>query len=393
MKVITLTEYQNIIIKGYSNLLMKSENKEYFSGGAVMKRLILFLTILSFLTLPLTAKARVSGPCADCHTMHNSQNGNPVVDGGPYRALTKGDCLGCHTGVNNGNNTIPYVLSESEPTYNFDGTKSTLAGGNFYWVKSGNDTTGHNVASLNNTDDNLTEPPGFNNSDYNANGAVGTSWSSNTLTCAGAYGCHGNHTATDNFAAIYGAHHADDSTVDGSTVGKSFRFLLGIKGTEDDDWEYTTSSSDHNGYYASDYQKTGTMDSASINYLCAECHGNFHLHSQVDDATAGAPWLRHPTDYDMNNVKTKEYGNYPNASLYSSVSSAGDYFPDVPVGTSDGSVKSTVLQASGDAIVLCISCHRAHGSPYADILRWDYSTCTAGSQNSNCGCFACHTSK
>lgn len=281
-----------------------------------MRGLCIFVAIMFLLSITGGGWARVSGPCSDCHTMHNSQNGTDVVSGGPFRALTKGDCVACHTGTNNGNNTIPYVLDTSEPTYNFDGTKNTLAGGNFYWVKNADDTKGHNVKGIANADSNIgNTPPGFNSANYTANGGVGTDWANNQLSCAGAYGCHGTHDVTDDFAAISGAHHADDTTIDGSTVGKSFRFLYGIKGTEDDDWEYTVSSSDHNGYYASDYQNTGTIDPASINYLCAECHGNFHLHSEVDDSTTGSPWLRHPTDYDMNNVKDKEYGNYPNAGL------------------------------------------------------------------------------
>ncbi len=357
------------------------------------RTLKIFLTTLFVLSLTTIGFGKATGPCSNCHTMHNSQNGSAVVSGGPYQALTKGDCIGCHTGTNDGTNKIPYVLDTTTPTYNFNGNKNTLAGGNFYWVKNGNDATGHNVKGIAGPDANIGQtPPGFNSTDYTANGAVGTNWSSNQLTCAGTYGCHGKHDTTDQYAAIAGAHHTDDSVIDGSTVGKSFRFLYGIKGTEDSDWEYTTSASDHNGYYASDYQTTGTMDSASINYLCAECHGNFHLHSQVDDSNNGSPWLRHPTDFDMNNVSGKEYGNYPNTAVFTSLTT-NQYFPDVPVGTSDGSVKSTVLQASGDAIVLCISCHRAHGSPYADLLRWDYSQCTAGSANANCGCFACHTTK
>jgi predicted CXXCH cytochrome family protein len=360
-----------------------------------MRKLILtFIAMVLILGNYSLIFAKATGPCSDCHTMHNSQGGSAVDSSGPYNSLTKGNCVGCHTGTNNGSNEIPYVLDSSAPTYNFDGSKNTLAGGNFYWVKQGTDADGHNVVGISSADATIGQtPPGFNSTDYTSNGAVGTNWSSNQLTCAGSYGCHGDHSKTDNYAAISGAHHTNDSTIDGSSVGKSFRFLLGIKGTEDSDWEYTATSSAHNGYYASDYQNSGTIDSASINYLCAECHGNFHKHSSVDDSTTGSPWLRHPTDYDMNNVKTKEYGSYPNASLFSSVSSSGDYFSDVPVGTSDGSVKSTVLAASGDAIVLCISCHRAHGSNQADLLRWDYSQCTAGSSNANCGCFACHTNK
>lgn len=364
----------------------------------IFKTLLTIAGIIGLLSIGTMGYAKATGACSNCHTMHNSQNGSAVESGGPYSSLTKGNCIGCHTGTNNGSNSIPYVLDTSAPTYNFDGSKNTLAGGNFYWVASSygaTDSKGHNVSGLASSDSNISNntPPGFNSTDYTANGTVGSTWSSNQLTCAGTYGCHGDHSKSGNYAAISGAHHTDDTTIDGSSVGKSFRFLYGIKGTEDSDWEYTTSSSDHNGYWANDYQTSGTIDTYSINYLCAECHGNFHKHSSIDDSTSGSPWLRHPTDFDMNNVSSDEYGSYPNATLFSSVSTAGDYFPDVPVGNTGGTVKSSVLAASGDAVVLCISCHRAHGSPYADLLRWDYSTCTAGSASANCGCFACHTGK
>jgi len=41
---------------------------------------------------------------------------------------------------------------------------------------------------------------------------------------------------------------------------------------------------------------------------------------------------------------------------------------------------------------MCLSCHVAHGSPYADMLRWDYGTMVAGGGGSG-GCFTCHTQK
>ncbi len=46
-------------------------------------------------------------------------------------------------------------------------------------------------------------------------------------------------------------------------------------------------------------------------------------------------------------------------------------------------------------IVTCLSCHRAHGSPYADLLRWDYDTMIAGNAGdaTGKGCFVCHTTK
>ncbi len=363
--------------------------------------LVIFGLVVVFVSIfSVKTSHTISGPCSNCHTMHNSQNGTAVVSGGPYRALTVGDCVMCHTGVNNGTNNIPYVYSTTAPIYSFGGARNTLAGGNFYWVTL-NDTYGHNVAGIVGPDTNLSTPPGYN-SVYRA----GMTWpAGQQVTCAGNYGCHGkfdptNATLNDPFAAISGAHHKNilrtNATANSTPtdVYDSYRFLYGIKGAEDPDWEYTVSPTDHNGYYAVDAIPTPGVNTGSINYLCAECHGDFH--NGTYNGTYASPWLRHPTDYDMNNVITKEYGNYPNVAIFNGtlgVSATGDYFADVPVGNTNGYVLSKVLQTSGDAIVLCLSCHRAHATPYPDILRWDYSTCTAGNQNANCGCFACHTQK
>ncbi|WP_038055376.1 cytochrome c3 family protein [Thermodesulfobacterium hydrogeniphilum] len=336
---------------------------------------------------------KVTGVCSNCHTMHNSQNNQPMVYGNstiPIKALLRKNCLECHTGKNTGDNTIPYVLDTSEPGYTFGDAsgRETLAGGNFYWVYKGNYRDGHNVAGLD-PDDSLSSPPGFDSAYRNI------SWSGQQVTCAGTYGCHGDPSKTDPIEAVLGAHHKNElcnatlGNCDGSTVAKSYRFLLGVKGTEDPDWELHPDTLHHNGYYAVDNPTGGTENSGSINWLCGQCHGNFH-----SDNGGASPWLRHPTDYDMNNVKNKEYGNYPNIALFSGklgVSATYDYFADVPVGNTQGVVLSQVLQNSGDAIVLCVSCHRAHGSPYWKSLRWDYKGWPGNGELN--GCNACHTTK
>ena len=365
----------------------------------------IFLLLISFLLIYREAFSKVSGACSDCHTMHYSQSGGIIVgewkSGGPFKALLIGDCVFCHTGTNDGTNITPYVYSTNSTSYNFGGERNTLAGGNFYWVTL-NNNYGHNVEGIPNVttpDPNFLSatsyPPGYD-STYRG----GITWPENQpVTCAGTYGCHGDPSKEDPVEAILGAHHQNvlcNSTTnncDGSTVAKSYRFLLGIKGTEDPDWELTLSKDDHNGYYAVDESPTPGSNSGSINYLCAECHGQFH--NGTYSSNYQSPWLRHPTDYDMNNVKSKEYGNYPNISVFSGklgVSATGDYFTDVPVGNTQGAVLSKVLQSNGDAIVLCISCHRAHATPYDDILRWNYRGWPGIPDNQN-GCLACHTTK
>lgn len=378
-----------------------------------MRATPLLLTLGLSLLLAAPAWAKVSGPCSNCHTMHNSQDGSPVnVDGdnnnlGTFRSLTKGDCIGCHTGSNGDGKNIPYVMSSGEPTY----PDATLAGGNFYWVKNAATSPhqkGHNVAEIAVEDNNLSyTPPGY----VDAGVGIQSSWdSTNQLSCAGTNGCHGQHTAQDDFKDIRGAHHGDDSTLDPTSgdISKHYRFLKGIDGIEDDDWEYTSSNTDHNVYNGVDRGSivditsvTG-IDTYTISYFCATCHGDYHsktggIVSNSDTINDSDPWLRHPSDYDMSHT-TGEYQYYNSTKTNASPS----YSVEAPIARDLENIgksnypSSDVFQQTGDAIVTCISCHRAHGSPNDDLLRWDYAGTevdAAGTTSAGTGCFVCHTSK
>ncbi len=354
-----------------------------------------FFLIVSFLCFfPFKLWSQVSGVCSNCHTMHYSQTPWPSEwptrsPSGPFRALTVGDCIGCHSGSapiktigpSGEQSTIPVVNMTTAPLGT--GAGKSLAGGNFYWVtQAGGDPYGHNVVGIAAPDATIgLTPPGWdptatasNSFGQIAGGAA--SWTSQ-LTCAGTYGCHGKHVndlngdgVTDNFEAIYGAHHEDDSVIDGSTVGKSYRFLAGILGIEDNDWEYTASATDHNEYKGVN-GNSGYTDMSTISYLCAECHGYYH-----SQAGSHPVWLRHPTDFAL-----------PNSGEYAAVYGTS-YDPVVPLGEDDLSlgVQSTV-NSSGN-IVMCISCHRAHGSEFFKAMRWDYKGSVYGDK-----CSVCHTEK
>jgi hypothetical protein len=342
---------------------------------------------------PVYAKIPTGIKCNYCHTMHNSQDDQSMWQGGASvdtSALLRNNCLGCHTGTNPAADGTPYVFDTTQPAYTAPaGTGgNTLAGGNFYWVQS-DDSYGHNVKSIGAAFQ--SSPPGWK-SGFDANGQVGTIEDAATqLTCAGEFGCHGTHGEDENnLAGVTRAHHANDSTITGTSVGKSYRFLNGILGLEDSDWEYQPTASAHNQYKGID--RTSDEASASdatktVSYLCAECHGLFHSGTAagegVDEGAFGSPWFRHPVDFDMGNVKTKaDFAGYGGAGTYQVVA---------PVASSDvSSVKSTVYSGD-DAIITCISCHRAHGTPYYALLRWDYKEWPGGTDSDGCG--YCHTTK
>lgn len=347
------------------------------------------------LAAALAAGTAGAAPCASCHTMHNSQDGDPMRFDNlaePLAKLLREDCIGCHTGDNAGLITeSPKIMRSADPVY---GT-GTLAGGSFWYATQGN-SLGHNVAELGASTDTLANlPPGWSGAGADLGGQ---------LTCAGTLGCHGDRTEADTMTALQGAHHDPHNTVNDAlgalTVGTSFRFLLGVEGREDTDWEYTTAdanpSGNHNIYKGAtrsgESEVNGTPDMSTISSLCAQCHGNFHREDTdgfgIVEGVAGTigtnNWIRHPTDYDMPGTASgTEYQNY---TIYKT---------EAPVGTE--TLGATIdVTAPGSRIVLCVSCHRAHGSPYADILRWDYTAMEVGTTvagEAGTGCFNCHSAK
>ncbi len=143
-------------------------------------------------------------------------------------------------------------------------------------------------------------------------------------------------------------HHAGSS---------GYRFLgKDIKGIGDPLYEY---GEGHNIYQSGDQ-------------YCIACHANF-CGSENQRSEAG--WVRHPTNSPL--PLSGEYAGYE------------AYRKDVPVSYPDPNKPER-----STAHVMCMSCHRPHGTPYPYLLRWNYSAMVAGGEDDNeTGCFACHTTK
>ena len=363
-----------------------------------MKRLsfsiILILLIIAVSDMP---QARVTGRCDNCHTMHNSQGGTPMAvgelppgDGPPHQNLLINSCIGCHTGTNTGTNTTPYVYSITPPTYG----SNTLAGGNFYWVKT-DDTKGHNVFPTNPEDtlDPVKAPGdlgfstcGTNGCHANIHGTVSDGSGGGLDGKQGCTKCHMVETAGPK-----GFHHANDGTgtkyVETEAKGW-YRFLeghmsgsgCGVAGIEHEKWNYGATESSHNEYSGVVWDSGygfGAMGN-TMTAFCTGCHGDFHS----DQGGTSSPFLRHPSD-----IVIKNSGEY--ASAFGAVSGSGIYDPELPVARPSGfnwagGPSNTV--SLGTDMVMCLSCHVAHGSPYYKMLRWD-------NKANMTGCVVCHTSK
>jgi hypothetical protein len=373
----------------------------------------LVLSLIAFLAVMLVCSlAEAAGPCADCHTMHYSQNGARPANadpGGPFgMLLVANGCIGCH-----GKGTADNGATGLIPPQVFHSSSIDLAGGNFAYITglktrdatdSGatQDTVGHNVIDIlsgsyqESTIPNVAAsfPPGDQNSNFTAG------LHKDTFTCAGAYGCHGDRTVADELSAMKGAHHVSNivlqnGTVDessqGGSVGLSYRFLLGVHGGEDPEWQANVNSSVHNVYKGALARGVESTISSpgdnTISGLCAECHGHFHGTAAGDIGTA-SPWLRHPTDIVLPSDPLKEYLHYNGGD-----GSNNTYSIDAPVARVDVSILSdSVTPGTDNSIVMCLSCHMVHATANADILRWNYSTIEVGT-GGNEKCFICHTAK
>jgi len=357
------------------------------------RNLIILCCVLFALSFfPASVDARVKGRCKDCHSMHDSYGGEVMTLGdriGPFPVLTEGGCLGCHgryaSGVQNiivsGMTRVPQILHHME--------NADLEAGNFYYVADGYNpdySKGHNVAGISRQEDPpMDVPPAFLPNVVIPGGRGPAVWpEQNQLTCAGTWGCHGDRTIEDPYKAMLGAHHTDDGVIDGSTVGRSYRFLYGITGKEHDNWEYQATVDNHNGYKGD--MTHSTMD--TISYLCGECHAKFHPNPNLGGKKEvgqvfNSVWLRHPADISFGGVhggfSGSEYQGYVQYSL------------EAPVAFMRPTGGET--QVDQNAVVMCLSCHRAHASPYRDILRWDYDKVIAGSTPAGTSCLTCHTKK
>ena len=283
-----------------------------------------------------------TGPCADCHTMHNSQDGAMENLAGPQAFLLKLSCIGCHAYTTNllatgradgtGGPAAPQVGPQVA------GGGAQLSGGYFNVTGGAADSNTHNVADL--------------------SGAVADS----VLLANGATTAPGGAFAIDNGSGAPvlrcdSCHdpaigHATADSVRAGDATSSYRMLHRgaqyVSGTGDGIFEAGVGSNQYNA--------------ASMNLFCATCHGIFH--GAAGTGSSGA-WIRHPTD-----VSTSAYGaNYNGSDKV------------VPVG-----------DAGSTDMVMCLSCHRPHGNANPDMLRFAYDGTSnlAGDVTASQGCETCH---
>jgi hypothetical protein len=356
---------------------------------------LLFFALL--FCLPSSLQARVTGNCSNCHTMHNSQGGSNMqtgyasTSGAKASLLRVNGCLGCHATTGSGSTGVggaPIVYNTSAPGYgnSHDGYNVGLAGGNFYWLTAPSGAThtqrrGHSIPGIP-YGDHLTEWPDLGLGEPSSCG-----------------NCHKN-IAQDCKTCHLPAHHKHgDSTSIVDSEDGYYRFLgplpasgehkWGVRGYEDTDWEKAGSNLHHNEYSGEEKTDDGYF---SINRFCHGCH------VAIDDLGVSYKFrwytvcLPHSLDsLPFPGSSAPPYGNH-DWDGYGTPSTPDPYnlfFPIARSNISKGAYPSDTIFYNTNNVLSCLTCHRAHASPYDKMLRWDNTKEWDKTANDE-GCKFCH---
>ncbi|HKI85409.1 MAG TPA: hypothetical protein VKA53_01565 [Thermoanaerobaculia bacterium] len=339
---------------------------------------LLAAVVVSFFAAPAAAFHDGGvADCAGCHTMHNSENGASVVQGGTpgqgvnaYLLKTPkptDTCLLCH------------ARPGSETGYGVFGTsvltpKPEKGAGDFVFLLEDNINDGHAGA---------TNPiPGYaagHNVVSDTKGiaadpvlttAPGGTFTSANLACTS---CHDPH-GTSAFRLLYGANRLVKN-LDGSgyvfsnpapeAVGVS---LFGAP----------ESNSNHTAYQS------------GMSAWCANCHGDFHNNAANLIHPSGVPiGGTIAAIYNAYNGTTDCVNNPPVAAGLpcGTGTAATAYLAQVPFEDA-GMTTSSTQGPTASSRVMCLTCHRAHATSAPNAGRWDFNVSLLSEDGVESGSYA-----
>ncbi|MCB1060255.1 MAG: hypothetical protein KDB65_08485 [Calditrichaeota bacterium] len=275
--------------------------------------------------------------CSMCHTIHNSENGQPVNPNpdNNYLLLTNSPtelCLSCHATEQGAVWSVNPLLPAPEH-----------GGGNFIFVGAQNINDAPDGAQFP-----LSGSHGIHNCVAPSQGSLpdpdnamspGGTYPSSALGCTSCHDPHGNQ----NFRMLRGA---------GDVPAGDYKFLypapiaqgIAIEGAAE-------SRENHTAY---NYGWTN---------WCANCHGLFHEVNPVG--------FEHPVRGSLTQGTRVSYERYDGSLNPTGGDPFTSYLPQVPF--QSNSVTTTSMNGpDGRSEIACITCHRAHGSSAVDLGRWDF---------------------
>jgi hypothetical protein len=374
--------------------------------------------------------------CYDCHTLHNSEDGAVVINhGGPYARLlnqpTVTDvCLACHVYPASAIFKAPAVMSTNGSLP----ANISHPAGDFYWSlidskKGHNPAKSLGVQALSMTSDQvLIKSPGGNFSiedwdcdschgPHNMFGADVTAWRRLRRKVNGIV-----HTGNETAHLGVDTDGGDQGSTDSGHEPILSNDRGDIQGTS-----YVNHRSDGNPLEGADLLKSYGDTNKNVyrggfSSFCSCCHGDFHGgNNETESADNGqtrvnSAWVRHPTNIDMNDtVEGRKYGinTYAKQVVNSQGTSPNptgyDWRYPLAQPDSDFTVKVNIasMNDAGTAIandrIMCLTCHKAHASKYANMTRWntndhafiangdpDFTGAASNGDNPAYGCGKCH---
>ena len=300
------------------------------------------------------------GSCNGCHSMH----GTGFAPSGPW--LMKGTdpssvCLNCHSGMGGPN---------SHRVASPDGSAIT-PGGDFYWINkdfawlngtSPGERHGHNVTAM---DYGYTQ-------DFTNAVAPGGTYAANNLGCNSCHDPHGKVTGTH--SSIAGSSSYGGIPPAGSILG-NYR-LLGNDG-------YSGGIQAGGFAFVNDAPVAvqnplipfGESDASHVDYgsgvseWCANCHPDFIIQEH-----GGLAGFEHPVNELLTTSYIDRYNSYVRTGDFSGVRDTA-YLQFVPFerGIVDASLlnPTSTMGPDSNSRIMCLTCHRAHGSAFVYGGRWD----------------------
>lgn len=299
--------------------------------------------------------------CDGCHSMHNSAD-NARKGSATAADLMKGSdasstCLNCHNG-----SPGSYHIATANGT--------TLSqGGDFFWVKttydSPNGRGGFVTSKAENHGHNIVAADFSFVADPTNVTAPGGTMPSNTLGCTSCHDPHGqvnggtaNGTAPISVSGSYGA----AAPVDGSIRG-NFR-LLGDAGYKQINAAAPIATS-KNATAGTKSYGAWTNYGTGMSGWCLSCHTSLNDNTNM-----------HPTNVSVPNT----YNSYVKTGDFTgTAATAFDSLVPFERGIADGADPALVADSTMGVVgasdkVMCLTCHRAHGSAFENALRWDGKT-------------------
>ena len=348
--------------------------------------------------------------CEGCHTMHNSLDGAQMdtdmaqYQAGPY--LLQGTdqasaCLNCHQHEGDtGPSSYHISTAEADMPTGIAPLQRT-PGGDFGWIKKTYTFVVRNATLVNEGDrhgHNIIAADFSYNADATITAAPGGTYPASSLYCSSCHDPHGKLRRNDDGSLTTTGKPIRASGSYSNSVNPDANFAVGVYRLLGGNTYSPASMSGANPFTVdppatvapSTYNRTeGTTDTRvaygkGMSEWCSNCHSSMLENSY----TSGMAGLTHPTGDAADLNANASAGILTNYTQYVKSGSVGGgagsgYWSLVPVeeGAADHSVATyTGLKANAvntglttvptDPNVNCLSCHRAHASGFASMLRF-----------------------